>query len=290
MRVLIIGCNGQVGHCLVQQLTGKAEILAVDRNQLDITDPTQIDSHIEIFKPDFILNAAAHTAVDRAEDEVDAAYKINADGPRYLAIAAKRMGAVLIHISTDYVFDGEGDGPYTEEMQTCPQGVYGESKLEGENEVIKNASKYIIVRTAWVFGEHGNNFVKTMLRLAETRDELNVVADQFGGPTYAGDIASAIITIIQQIDSGLTPEWGIYHYSGAPHTNWADFARAIFVSALKHNVLVNAPLVHSIPSSAYPTKAKRPSNSCLNCQKIERQFGIKPSDWRFALNNIKEYK
>ncbi|MEJ8322434.1 dTDP-4-dehydrorhamnose reductase [Kosakonia sacchari] len=287
---MIIGCNGQVGHCLAAQLTGKADILAVDRNELDITDATQVEIQVKAFKPDFILNAAAHTAVDKAEDEIEASWKINADGPKFLAIAAQAIGAVLVHISTDYVFDGEGDGAYTEEMKTAPKGVYGSSKLAGEEAVAANASKYLILRTAWVFGEHGNNFVKTMLRLAEMHKELNVVADQWGGPTYAGDIASAIISMISQIDSGKVPEWGIYHYSGAPHTNWADFARAIFASALQHQCLKNIPQVHSIPSSAYPTRAKRPSNSRLNCQKIDRQFGIKPSDWRTALKNIKEYK
>ncbi|MGG7444972.1 dTDP-4-dehydrorhamnose reductase [Kosakonia oryzendophytica] len=290
MRVLVIGCNGQVGSCLVAQLTGKAEILAVDRNQLDITDAAQVDAQVTAFKPDYILNAAAHTAVDKAEDDVEASYQINADGPKYLAIAADKIGAVLVHISTDYVFDGESEGEYTEDMKTGPQGVYGQSKLAGENAVAQNASKYLILRTAWVFGEHGSNFVKTMLRLAGMRNELNVVADQWGGPTYAGDIASAIISMIEQIDRGLSPEWGIYHYSGAPHTNWADFARAIFTSAVEHGCLDRAPLVHSIAGSEYPTRAKRPSNSRLNCQKIERQFGIKPSDWRVALNNIKEYK
>ena len=290
MRVMITGCNGQVGHCLVEQLKDKAELLAVDRHQLDISDANQVNEQVSAFKPDFILNAAAHTAVDKAEDDIDASYQINSDGPKYLAIAAEQNGAVLVHISTDYVFDGEGESEYVEDMKTAPQSVYGKSKLAGEEAVAANASKYIIMRTAWVFGEHGNNFVKTMLRLGKTRNELNVVADQWGGPTYAGDIASAIISIINHIASGKVPQWGIYHFSGLPHTNWADFARAICTSALQHNCLEVAPLVNSIPGSSYPTRAKRPSNSRLNCQKIDSQFGIKPSDWRAALNNIEEYK
>lgn len=290
MRVLITGCNGQVGNCLTERLKFTAEILALDYEGLDITDQQAVSKTVTDFNPDYIINAAAHTAVDRAEQEVELSNAINRDGPRYLAQAAENCGAVMLHISTDYVFDGEGDKPYLESDQTAPQGVYGQSKLAGEQAVADECSKYLILRTAWVFGEHGNNFVKTMLRLAQTRDELNIVGDQFGGPTYAGDIADALIAMIEFIDKGQDPEWGVYHFSGMPYASWYDFAAKIFQLAESKEILAEHPRLSSIPTSAYPTPAKRPANSRLDCSKIENQFGIKPSDWNAALENIQVYK
>ncbi len=192
-KFLITGAKGQVGHCLTEQLTGKADILAVDRDELDITDRDAVFNVVKTFKPDVIINAAAHTAVDRAESEVELSEAINVKGPQYLAEAANEIGAVILHISTDYVFEGTGTGEYKEGDQTNPQGVYGRTKLEGEIVVQQANSRSIILRPAWVFGEHGHNFVKTMLRLAKDRDSLGIVGDQFGGPTYAGDIAKALI-------------------------------------------------------------------------------------------------
>lgn len=290
MKVLITGCNGQVGYCLTERLKTQAEVLALDYEGLDITNREAVLNTVAEFKPNYIINAAAHTAVDRAEQEVELSYAINRDGPLYLAQATKECGAVMLHISTDYVFDGTGEQPYQESDSTGPQGVYGQSKLAGEQAVADACPQHLILRTAWVFGEHGNNFVKTMLRLAQSRDELSIVGDQFGGPTYAGDIADALIAMVQFIEQGKQPQWGIYHFSGMPYASWFDFASAIFLAAEQHKVVAKQPQLSSIPTSAYPTPAKRPANSRLDCSKIENQFGIKPSDWQAALNNIQAYK
>ncbi|MFG0773303.1 dTDP-4-dehydrorhamnose reductase [Vibrio plantisponsor] len=290
MRVLITGCNGQVGHCLTERLKDKADLLALDYEELDITDQAAVFSVVSEFLPDYIINAAAHTAVDRAEQEVELSNTINRDGPQYLAQAAESCGAVILHISTDYVFDGTGEQPYIESDLTSPQGVYGLSKLAGEQAVANECSKHLILRTAWVFGEHGNNFVKTMLRLAETRDELNIVGDQFGGPTYAGDIADALIAMVDYIEQGQQPAWGVYHFAGMPYASWYEFSAKIFQLAETKGVLAKQPKIASIPTAAYPTPAKRPANSRLDCSKIENQFGIKPSDWVAALDNIQAYK
>lgn len=288
-KFLITGAKGQVGYCLTQQLQGKHEILAVDRDELDITDQSAVKNAIENFHPDVIINAAAHTAVDRAETEVELSKAINVKGPQYLAEAAKDVGATILHISTDYVFDGQREGKYKETDATDPQGVYGKTKLEGEQAVAKANDKFIVLRTAWVFGEHGNNFVKTMLRLAKTRDTLGVVADQIGGPTYAGDIAASLIQIAEKIIAGEDVQYGIYHFTGEPCISWYDFAKAIFAEAVSQKVLEKAPLVNSITTADYPTPAKRPANSCLDLTKIQQVFGIQPSNWQKALKNIKAY-
>lgn len=288
-KFLITGANGQVGYCLTQQLQGKHEILAVDRDELDITDQSAVQQAVENFRPDVIINAAAHTAVDRAETEIELSEAINVKGPQYLAEAAKTVGAAILHISTDYVFDGQRAGKYKETDATDPQGVYGKTKLAGEQAVANANDKFIVLRTAWVFGEHGNNFVKTMLRLAKTRDTLGVVADQIGGPTYAGDIASALIQIAEKIIAGGTVEYGVYHFTGEPYVSWCDFAKAIFDEAVSQNVLEKAPLVNAITTADYPTPAKRPANSCLDLTKVQQVFGIHPSDWKKALKNIKAY-
>ncbi|PHI34866.1 dTDP-4-dehydrorhamnose reductase [Pseudoalteromonas sp. GCY] len=290
MKVLITGCSGQVGHCLTKRLKTQADILALDYNGLDITNREAVFNTVAEFRPKYIINAAAHTAVDRAEQEVEISYAINCDGPGYLAQAAKEYGAIMLHISTDYVFDGMGDKPYQEGDSAGPQGVYGQSKLAGELAVAEACPEHLILRTAWVFGEHGNNFVKTMLRLAQSRDELSIVGDQFGGPTYAGDIADALITMVRYIEKGMQPQWGVYHFSGMPYASWYDFASAIFQAAEQQNVLHKRPKLSSIQTSAYATPAKRPANSRLDCSKIKNQFGIKPSDWHVALNDIQAYK
>ncbi|EMK3306569.1 dTDP-4-dehydrorhamnose reductase [Vibrio vulnificus] len=290
MRVLVTGSRGQVGHCLTQQLSSMEEVvfLAVDRDQLDITIPAQVDTVVNEFKPNIIINAAAHTAVDRAEQEIELSYAINRDGPHYLAQAAQKVGAAILHISTDYVFEGNKVGEYVETDVTNPQGVYGASKLAGEIAVAEACDKHVILRTAWVFGEHGNNFVKTMLRLAANRDELSIVGDQFGGPTYAGDIAKALVEIAKTISNDKPVEYGVYHYSGLPHVSWYEFADAIFNAAVKERI-VNKPKLSSIATEQYPTPAKRPCNSKLSTRKINEAFAIEASDWAKALQNIKAY-
>ncbi|WP_318519180.1 dTDP-4-dehydrorhamnose reductase [Photobacterium leiognathi] len=296
MKVLITGSNGQVGSCLVKQLQTctNTEILAVDRTELDITSKSDVIEIVGAFRPNIIINAAAHTAVDKAESEIDLSYAINRDGPLYLAQAAEYIGAALLHISTDYVFDGDKEGIYSETNIVNPKSVYGTTKLAGEKAVIEACSRTIILRTAWVFGEEGNNFVKTMLQLAQQRDELSIVADQFGGPTYAGDIAAALIVIAKAIniqgESFDSVKYGIYHFSGLPHTSWCGFAQTIFDKALEQSVLKKAPLVKAITTSDYPTPAKRPANSKLDTQKISETFGIKASDWQRALNKLSNYQ
>ena len=287
---MITGAYGQVGFCLTQQaLANGWDVLAIDRDKLDITDPQAVNALVKEYQPDVIINAAAHTAVDKAETEIDASYAINRDGPKYLAEAAASVDAAMLHISTDYVFSGDKEGTYSEADPVAPQGVYGASKLAGEEAVITANSKHIILRTAWVFGEHGNNFVKTMLRLGGQRDSLGVVADQFGGPTYAGDIASALLIMAQQALQPDFTAWGIYHFAGEPHVSWHGFATTIFDAGVCQGLLVRRPLVNPIATVEYPTPAKRPANSRLDCSRIHSVFGIMPSDWHAALADLSPY-
>ncbi|KKD01472.1 dTDP-4-dehydrorhamnose reductase [Photobacterium halotolerans] len=289
MKVLITGANGQVGQALVNKLQGKAELLAVTREQLDITNEAKVKAQVLAFLPDVIINAAAYTAVDKAEQEQELAHQINAAGPEFLAKAAESINAALLHISTDYVFAGDKQDNYNELDTTNPQGVYGATKLAGELAVAAYCQKHIILRTAWVFYENGTNFVKTMLRLGKERDSLGIVGDQFGGPTYAGDIADALIQIAQKITSGYTTNYGIYHFSGMPHVNWFEFASVIFDAAVKQQVIDKKPQLNAITTADFPTPAKRPANSKLNCEKIQREFGITPSNWQLALDRIEDY-
>ena len=288
---MITGAYGQVGFCLTQQAQANGwDVLAIDRDKLDITDPQAVTALVKEYQPDAIINAAAHTAVDKAETEIDASYAINRDGPKYLAEAAASVDAVMLHISTDYVFAGDKDGIYSEADPVAPQGVYGASKLAGEQAVAAASPKHIILRTAWVFGEHGNNFVKTMLRLGLQRDQLGIVADQFGGPTYAGDVAAALLVMAEKaVATPATVSWGIYHFAGEPHVNWHQFAQAIFDKAVKHKLLTKVPQLNALTTANYPTPAKRPANSRLDCRKIFTKFGIQPSDWHKALENIAAY-
>ena len=195
----------------------------------------------------------------------------------------------MLHISTDYVFDGQATQPYTETDATAPQGVYGQSKLAGEQAVLAACSRSIILRTAWVFGEHGHNFVKTMLRLGRERDSLGIVSDQHGAPTYAGDIAAALLHIAHHITQGKPTEYGIYHFSGKPYVSWYQFAEAIFQQAQQQGILANTPQLFAIATPDYPTPAKRPANSCLQLDKIQQAFGISPSDWQQALTQLAPY-
>lgn len=289
MKVLVTGCNGQVGHCLVKHLESRfdIELFAYDREELDITSQDDVLGKLKELKPNVIINAAAHTAVDKAEVEIEMSYAINRDGPMYLAQAAESLGAVLLHISTDYVFDGEKSEPYNEADTPNPRGVYGQSKLAGEEAIVNHCSRYVILRTAWVFGEHGNNFVKTMLRLSQERSELGIIGDQVGGPTYAGDIAKALILIMDRFND--ERQAGVYHYSGEPHVSWYQFAKSIFKAATENDVLDRVPVVNEITADQYPLPAPRPTNSRLNCFRIKEEFGVEPCNWESALNNIKAY-
>ncbi|AHG74833.1 dTDP-4-dehydrorhamnose reductase [Mannheimia varigena USDA-ARS-USMARC-1296] len=285
-KFLITGANGQVGFCLNKQLQGVSNVLALERDKLDITDRNAVFNIVKDFRPDVIINAAAYTAVEKAESEIELARAVNVNGAKYLAEAASEIDALMLHISTDYVFNGMSSKPYTEDETPDPQTVYGRTKLEGEIAVQNANTRSIILRTAWVFGECGNNFVKTMLRLAEEGKEFNVVSDQFGAPTYADDISAALIDIANQIIDGKNDSYGIYHFSGQPYVSWYDFAESIFQQAVLQKILKKAPLVNAISTSDYPSVVKRPANSCLDLNKIQQTFGIKPSNWHKALTNL----
>ncbi|WP_263064943.1 dTDP-4-dehydrorhamnose reductase [Dickeya dadantii] len=280
MKVLLTGANGQLGRCFQDRLPDGWSVLATDTDSLDITDEAQVQATVKSWQPDAIVNAAAYTAVDKAESEPALAARINVAGPEYLARAARQLGARFIHVSTDYVFDGTATRPYSETDATHPLGVYGQTKLDGERAVLKVNPAAQIVRTAWVFSEYGNNFVKTMLRLGRERDTLGVVADQRGCPTYAGDIAGAIITLLQQ-----QADAGLYHFCGDEEVSWHEFASAIFAIAGEQQVLTRAPVINAITTEQYPTPAARPAYSTLDCGKIAR-LGIQPSAWREALGVI----
>lgn len=290
LKVVVTGANGQLGHQLVQKLQNQVHLAAFDRASLNITDDTHLQNVLNVFAPDVIINAAAYTAVDKAELEPALAAAVNTKASAELAKIARSLDAVLIHVSTDYVFDGLQDKPYDETDNTNPQSTYGATKLAGELAIIENCKKHIILRTAWVFAEHGHNFVKTMLRLAQNRSELGVVADQLGGPTYAGDIANAIIRIISQLHIENETRYGIYHFSGMPYVSWHQFASQIFTEALAQHVIDKAPIVNAISTAQYPTPARRPAFSTLDCSKIQRNFGIFPSDWQAALKDLALYR
>lgn len=294
MRILITGSKGQVGTELVKQ--GQAlnhEMLAFDQDQLDITQANSVQEIFNEHQPDIVINAAAYTAVDKAEQEVELAYAVNRDGAANLATGCQLHNIPLLHISTDYIFDGKKDSSYNEENLASPTGVYGQSKWEGDQAISKILSKYIILRVSWVFAAQGNNFVKTMLRLGKERDELSVVADQYGGPTCAADIASTLLNIAQQaLSKGgqASFPWGTYHYSGSPTTTWHGFAQEIFTQANAIGLIKVIPKVNAITTAEYPTPAARPANSAMDCKKIADVFGIKRPDWQIGLKNMLQTK
>ncbi|MBH3202230.1 dTDP-4-dehydrorhamnose reductase, partial [Serratia marcescens] len=277
MKILLTGSKGQLGSCFRDRLPAGWEVLATDSDSLDITDLARVKQVVADYRPDAIVNAAAYTAVDKAESDSELAARINEQGPKNLAQAAAESGCRLIHVSTDYVFDGQAQAPYREADVTNPLGVYGRTKLDGEIAVAGAHPEAIVIRTAWVFSEYGNNFVKTMLRLAKERDVLGIVSDQRGCPTYAGDIAQAIIGLLQ-----CRAEGGVYHYCGDREVSWSEFAEAIFSEGMAQGVLEKSPRVNGITTEQYPTPAKRPAYSSLNCGKIE-SLGISRSDWMNAL-------
>lgn len=279
MKVLLTGAKGQLGNCFCDRLPNEWDVLATDSDSLDITDLAKVKQIVAEYNPDVIVNAAAYTAVDKAETDAELAALINEQGPKNLAQAAAEVGCRLIHVSTDYVFDGQSTVPYRETDMTNPLSVYGRTKLDGETAVTETHPDAIIIRTAWVFSEYGNNFVKTMLRLAKDRDVLGIVADQRGCPTYAGDIAQAIIDLLKNKAKG-----GVYHFCGDKEVAWNEFAEAIFTVAIQQGILPKSPQVNGITTEQYPTPAKRPKYSSLDCEKIEK-LGISRSDWMDALES-----
>lgn len=281
MKVLVTGVNGQLGYELVKELNNKGytDILAVDKDEMDITNKDMVNKVIKNYHPDVIFHCAAWTAVDKAEDEKEACYNVNVNGTKYISEAAKEIDAKMFYISTDYVFDGTKEGLYEIDDEVNPKSVYGETKYEGEQLVRQNVLKHFIVRISWVFGINGNNFIKTMLKLAETRNELTVVADQFGSPTYTVDLAKLLVEMSE------TEKYGTYHANNEGYCNWAEFAEYIFKV---NNKEVN---VKHITSEEYPQKAYRPRNSKLSKQSLdENGFNRLPS-WEDAVERYsKELK
>ncbi|MED5099755.1 dTDP-4-dehydrorhamnose reductase [Niallia sp. FSL K6-0212] len=272
MKILVTGYSGQLGYDVV--LEGKKrgfDMIGVGHKELDITQEEQVRNYIHTVKPDVVIHCAAYTAVDNAEDNKDVCFDVNVNGTKYLAASAKSVDAKFIYISTDYVFEGTGIEPFTEEDAANPVGYYGITKHEGEKAVQSLLDKYFIVRISWVFGINGNNFIKTMLRLAETRKELNVVGDQYGSPTYTFDLAKLLL------DMAETEKYGVYHASNEGFTTWADFAKEIFQVAGK------AVKVNSITTEEYPTKAVRPKNSRMSKDKLEKNGFTRLPAWQDAL-------
>jgi dTDP-4-dehydrorhamnose reductase len=284
-RILLTGIAGQLGSELQQTLVPLGEVMGIDRQGLDLTQPDQIRQVIGEFKPDVIVNAAAYTAVDKAETETELANAINGKAPTIMAEAAQQLGAALIHVSTDYIFDGKKNTPYTEDDTPDPINAYGQSKLLGEEGVLKNCDRAIILRTAWVYGAQGKgNFVKTMLRLGAERDELRVVVDQVGTPTWTGDLASAIAQLAQSLKSDTLT--GIYHFTNSGAISWYDFAVAIFEEAQQIGFPLQVKQVVPITTAEYPTPAARPAYSVLSTQKISAVLGNHPSHWRTGLRRM----
>ena len=283
MKILVTGKNGQLGKSIHKSVTNNEqtdEFVFVGREELDLSSTDSITSYFNHNNFDIIINCAAHTAVDKAEEEAVLANQINHLAVAQLALIAKTQQAKLIHVSTDYVFDGESDKPYTEAGVTNPINIYGKTKLAGE-QTLKEImpTDAIIIRTSWVYSEHGNNFVKTMLRLGKQRDELSVVGDQIGSPTYATDLANAILKIIQnKAFKEVEQETQVYHYSNAGEISWYEFAKEIFELA---DIQCS---VSPITTAQYPTPAKRPKNTLMNKDKIAKTFSVNIADWKESLN------
>ncbi|MBS4095631.1 MAG: dTDP-4-dehydrorhamnose reductase [Sulfuricella sp.] len=279
MKILVTGKNGQVGWELQRTLAPLGEAVAVDRATLDLRNPDSIRAVIREVKPHLIVNPAAYTAVDKAESEPDVAQAVNGVAPGIMAEEAKRLGAVLVHYSTDYVFDGSKPVAYVEDDPTCPLNVYGRTKLAGEDAVRAVGVPHLILRTSWVYGVRGKNFLLTILRLAKDRDELKIVADQIGAPTWSRLIAETTAQIVAQRVKGLQELSGIYNFTAAGNTSWHGFASAIIESA----GLDKQPRLLPIPTSEYPLPAARPKNSVLSNDKLRREFGVSMPDWRTGL-------
>ena len=279
-KVLLIGAKGQVGQELQLTLPPLGEVISIGREELDLTNSEKIGQLIREIHPDYLVNAAAYTAVDKAETEPDLAYSINATAPKIMAESAEKIQAKFLHISTDYVFDGRKNTPYLETDLTNPLGVYGQSKLRGEEEIKTVNSQAIILRTAWVYGSYGkSNFVKTMLRLGKEREELKVVVDQLGSPTWSKDIAAAITQLLINVDNPT----GIYNFTNSGVASWFDLTKAIFEEAKISGIPLKIQRVIPITTAEYPTPAVRPAYSVLSGQKISQQLDYIPPYWRDSL-------
>jgi dTDP-4-dehydrorhamnose reductase len=286
MKVLVVGHRAMLSQALIPCLRHAGfDVVGCGRPELDITQATSVRAVLEAIRPDVLINSAAYTAVDRAESEPEAAFAVNRDGVVLLARECHALGLPLIHLSTDYVFDGMMARPYHEDDLTAPLGVYGRSKWEGENAIRAYHPQHLIVRTAWLYGLHGANFVQTMLRLAHERQALRVVNDQHGCPTWTRDLARALTMMCQRLQKDRCPTWwGTYHFCGAGQTTWYAFAWAIF-EEVKSSASLMVQRIEPIPTTAYPTPARRPANSVLDCRKIQSTFGIVPRQWRDSLHD-----
>jgi dTDP-4-dehydrorhamnose reductase len=279
MKILLIGAAGQLGHELKRSLACLGEIVACERRQLDLANTESLRSAVRTHAPTAIVNAAAYTAVDKAEQEPALATLINATAPAVLAEEAKRAGALLIHYSTDYVFDGTKPEPYGEHDTPHPLSAYGRSKLEGEYAIAASGARHLILRTSWVYGLHGANFMQTMLRLGREREELRVVGDQIGAPTWTRHLADVTAQILGRQEA---PN-GLYHLTASGETSWHGYAQAIFENALQLGMMDRAPVVRRITSADYPLPAPRPKNSRLDCSRFMRDFDLTLPDWRIGL-------
>ena len=291
-RVLLLGANGQVGYELAARFAGPG-LLALDRTGADLGQPESLRAVVRAARPTLILNAAAYTAVDRAESEPELTDCVNHLAPAVLAEEAEHCGAMLIHYSTDYVFDGTKTSPWVETDKPSPLSVYGATKLAGERAITRACSRYVILRTSWVYGPRGHNFMKTMLRLGRERDTLRIVDDQYGAPTSASALAEATHAIASRIvlgQAGTPSEWaGVYHATCAGQTTWAGFACAIFTEAAKHE-LQAWPRVDGIATEQFLTPAKRPRNSMLSNEKLRKRFGVQLPEWERSLQKIFELR
>lgn len=281
LRILISGEHGQVSQALQQHLQSMGELIVLGRDQLDLSQPESIRSVVRDIKPDLIINAAAHTAVDQAESEPDLAFAINATSPGVFAEEAAALGVPLIHYSTDYVFDGSKAGAWVEADTPNPLGVYGNSKLAGERAIAAAGGQHLILRTSWVYSLTGRNFLLTMQRLLQEREKLSIVADQIGAPTWAGTIAASTGALIERWRDGAPGAWGVYHLTASGETSWFGFAEAIGQQLI--NTGKPCAALEPIASSAYPTTAARPLNSRLDCSLLQRQWGVSQPDWHDAL-------
>lgn len=287
MRILICGAGGQVGHCLVNQAASFGlEPIGLAHQDLDITSPEQISQALERYQPALIINAAAYTNLDHAEAEVAHAEAVNRDGAANLGRAAERFGIPLFHLSSEYVFAGDGTEPYRETDPALPISVYGETRRAGEVAITEALDRHLILRTSWIYGEHGNNFVKTMLNLGRKTDEISVVSDQIGCPTRSRSVARVLIELAMRYCRDGDLEWGIYHYSGAEPCSWAEFAVEIFSEAERAGLIDKAPRVLPVASGSLPRAAARPAWSVLDCSRIESTFGIRPKSWRDELRHV----